>query len=296
MDNHYAASLAAYSIVAIVYSVTTLRNARLSKELVDFFYYAIGIFSVVLFTWVHTSELRKLDLPRGLTLQQATEQNSEELIAAFELSKLFHNDDQALVDTANAYLRKMWDRSPKFRCVQDYREYESAQTGIILIDPAAVLIRREADLDLEAPLQVVRECVKHFGGEPVRTSLLTFWKRGKLATFDSEAFSFSAISNSSQFNENLHVFMALKVPEHSMELAEYIEYLVGNDGAILTPAEIKNMANSRALSAEIKRTTWFDNLLTQLTTEVGALLEFAIWPFVAVFLLSLKIATIWRKR
>jgi hypothetical protein len=44
IDNHYAASLTIYGFVAIAYALTVLRSAKLSKSLVDFFYYTVGIF------------------------------------------------------------------------------------------------------------------------------------------------------------------------------------------------------------------------------------------------------------
>ena len=295
--NHYAASLAIYGFAAIAYALTVLRSAKLSKSLVDFFYYTVGIFSVVLFTWIHSEKLRELDLPRGLTLEQAIEQNALELFAANEFSELFHNDTNNLLRIADTYLRDMSVKPRKFKCVYDYREYASGKHGIVLVDPAASLIRTNSNLNMEAPLAVARKCVEFFGGEPVRTSLFTSWKRGKFANYDPDSIPFTTIESTSQIEEDLHVFMGLKLNDSSIAIADFIEFLVGNDGKILTPAEVQGLGTiPDGFKTDLDDQNWFDSLLSQLIRKMGGMLEFAIWPFIAVFLLSLKIAIIWGQK
>jgi hypothetical protein len=291
IENHYLASVTFYAPLAILYALYVRHRFQPSKELVDFVYYSVGVLSVVLFTWVSSEQIGELDLPRG-DLQQAISENLVELEEAQRFSNLFFNEPNVLILAANNYLQSLESAPIQAVCVQEYGLHDGSR-GIVYTDRFGAIIRRSRNLDLDAPIKVSKECENIFGGAPVTTNLFNFWKTGRLANFHLGKFPFSTIDDASQIEKDLHFFLPLKVTSDSMHVADFLEYLIGSDGTILPPTEIERFANLERESHSIPvNLTWFDHFISGSFSNFRDRLEFAIWPVIGIFLLSLKITTI----
>lgn len=267
------------------------RTCQPSKELVDFVYYSTGVVSVVLFTWLNAKQVGDLDLPRG-DLKQAVTENLAEIEAAQQFSNLFFSEPNVLVQAANGYLQKLASTPVQSVCVHEYGLHDG-NNGISYKDRFGVIIRSSMSLDLDAPIKVSKECEKAFGGAPVTSSLFNFWKNGQLANFHSEDIPFAEIDHVSEIESNLHFFFPLQATPKSMSVSNFIEYLIGSDDSILSPTEIAMLADvEQDYHSFPVDLSWFDHFLTSSFSKVGGNLEFAIWPVIGIFLLSLKITTI----
>lgn len=291
IENHYLASVTFYAPLAILYALYVRHRFQPSKELVDFVYYSVGVLSVVLFTWVSSEQIGELDLPRG-DLQQAISENLVEIEEARRFSELFYNEPNILILSANNYLQNLKSEPLQAACVQEYGLYDGS-SGIVHTDHFGSSIRSSVNLDPDAPIKVSNKCEKAFGGAPVKTSLFNFWKTGRLATFHSKEIPFSTVDDVSQIERNLHFFLPLKVTPDAMHVVGFLEYLIGSDGVILTPIEIESFANlEREHHSLPVNLTWFDHFISGSFSNFRGQLEFAIWPVIGIFLLSLKITTI----
>lgn len=291
IENHYLASVAFYAPLSVLFALYVRHRCQPSKELVDFVYYSVGVISVVLFTWISSEQVGELDLPRG-NLKQAVTENRVELEEAKRFSNLFYNESNVLVHAANDYLQGLAGTPIVSLCVHDYGLHDGSN-GVSHIDRFGVIIRSSMSLDLDAPIRVSKECEKAFGGAPVTTNLFNFWKVGQPAKFHAGNIPLTTIDHVSQIEDNLHFFYPLKATSDSMRVSEFVEYLIGSDGSILSPDEIELLADSaRDYHSLPMNLTWFDHFLTGSFSKFSGKLEFAIWPVIGIFLLSLKITTI----
>lgn len=294
VENHYLAALAFYAPLAVLFALYVRHKCQPSKELVDLVYYSTGIVSVVLFTWINSKQVGELHLPRG-DLKQAIAENFTELEAAKRFNHLFFSEPKVLVHAANEYLKKLGSSPVQSACIHEYGLHDG-HTGISYKDRFGVIIRGSMSLDLDAPIKVSKECEKAFGGAPITSSLLNFWKNGQLANFHSEDIPFSEIVHVSEIESNLHFFFPLQVTSKSLTVSNFVEYLIGSDGSILSPTEIEMLSDvERDYHSLPVDLSWFDHFLTSSFSKLGGILEYAIWPVIGIFLLSLKITTISKK-
>ncbi|MCR9158292.1 MAG: hypothetical protein NXH80_13695 [Rhodobacteraceae bacterium] len=265
--------------------------------MVDVVYYTVGMLGILLFLWSQADSERRFPFKLDITLSDAITENSDEIEAAKEFSRMFYDESDFLISVVNRYLSEAPSRNVEASCVHDFSLYESMHVGLVNIDKSAILIRSSVGLKSDAPEKVISRCSAMFGGKRFRDNLIFSFFPRENNVIESSHFPFDSIESVEVLERELYLFLPMRLPESEMRVSEYVEYLLDDEGKILNIDELEFISEIDRDYVRIPlNQPWIDSYVVAARRVFGANFENTIWPFIAIYLFALKIASGSRSR
>jgi hypothetical protein len=164
--------------------------------------------------------------------------------------------------------------------------------GIDNVDTTGTFLRRGIGLNNEFVEEIIHRCYEQFGGKRFKISTFTALIPGGNSDIAPEDMPLEVIHSVQELTRNLHLFLPMRLEPTQATLGEYVEFLIDDEGKILTPETIKTLLDtSRNLPQLPIELAWMDRFIERMQTFFGSDFDRAIWPILAIYLLALKISS-----
>ena len=279
----YTVTLCFFGFWSVATALVVSQTDPFEKRTVDYIYYTVGIVGVLLFSISRAAETKKFDVPiEASDLSSAVSNNFDEIYAAYTFALKIESGSKDLLEKINSHLRDFSPSEPK-NCYEEYRNYESGE-GSTFTDQDGMKLRYAHRLSLRSPERLAQVCIHASGGfEPVSLVQMLYYlfPRAKAPI---------AINDFSEVASILPFLLDFKLEKESLPLRNFVEYLIDEYDEILSSEKILKIIETDAGSLPPINFVVFEKLFSTIQGKFALVLDVIAWPFVLIFLLSLKIS------